>query len=343
MQIPPGQPCYSARLLRPFLEAVREQAALPEATWAWLSGVDADERIHVSAVHMLLEAALQLTGDELLGLHASARLTMGDVGIFDFVLSSSPTLRVALENAARYLRLLNDTMDFSLEVEGERAIARFETQIALPAAAEDFRTCGLIRNHAPAWPSGMLAETEVWFRHAAPATPTALAEYERVLGPARPHFGAPLAGFGFPARYLDLPLATRDARLQDVLLRYAEGSLESLPQPESVTERVRRFVEEQLASGNFSLEAAARHLHMSSRTLGRRLSDEGTTFKNLLDEMRKRVALRYVASHDLGLGEVASLAGFTETPSFYRAFRRWTDMTPSRYRAMHRVDLRSLR
>jgi predicted TIM-barrel fold metal-dependent hydrolase len=103
------------------------------------------------------------------------------------------------------------------------------------------------------------------------------------------------------------------------------------------------FVVDHLATGHFSLEDAAHKLCMSSRTLGRRLSEEGTTFKNVVDDMRKAVALRYVAGHDLGLSEVALLAGFTETPSFYRAFRRWTGMTPSQYRWKHRGDLRGFR
>jgi Helix-turn-helix domain len=75
----------------------------------------------------------------------------------------------------------------------------------------------------------------------------------------------------------------------------------------------------------------------------RRLADEGTTFKELVDDMRKMVALRTVAGHDVGLSEIALLAGFTETPSFYRAFRRWTGVTPSQYRYTHRGDLRGLR
>lgn len=335
-----GQPCYSARLLAPFLEVLREGGQIPEASLVWLSGMDPEERVHVSTVHLMLDAACQLTGDTLLGLKACERLTMGDVGIFDFVMSSAETVRAAMEYAGRFMRLLNDTIDFTLEVQGERALARLESRVKMPAAAEDFRTCGLVRTQSAVWPDGMLAETDIWLSHSAPPE---LEAYTRILGPVRLHFDAPVAGIGFPSRYLDQPLRSRDSKLNDILKRYAEATLATLPQPVSVTEKVRRFVVDQLASGNFSLEDAAHKLCMSSRTLGRRLSEEGTTFKNVVDDMRKTVALRYVAGHDLGLSEVALLAGFTETPSFYRAFRRWTGMTPSQYRWKHRGDLRGFR
>lgn len=137
----------------------------------------------------------------------------------------------------------------------------------------------------------------------------------------------------------ELPQA---CRLHDVLRPYAESSLAALARPASVTEQVRDFVLERLAQGSFGLDDAARKLRMSSRTLGRRLADEGSSFKQLLDETRRTVSLRHVAGHDLSLGEVAQLAGFTETPSFYRAFRRWTNTTPRQYRRNHRAGARAL-
>lgn len=335
-----GQPCYSARLLTPFVDLLRENGGFPEASLSWLSKLDSDERVHVSAANSMLDAAVTMTGDQLLGLKASARMSAGDVGVFDFIMSSAETLRAAMESATRFMRLLNDSAGWRLEVEGDHARVRLDSSVTLAPAAEDFALAGLVRNQAPNWPEGMLAEVDVWLLHPAPRD---LQPYIDILGVDRLHFNAPITGFGFPARYLDMPLRSRDPRLHDVLRRYAEVTLAALPQAESVTEQVRRFVLEQLASGNFSLDHAARRLRMSSRTLGRRLSDEGTTFKELVDDMRKMVALRMVAGQDMGLSEVALLAGFTETPSFYRAFRRWTSMTPSQYRYTHRGDLRGLR
>jgi AraC-like DNA-binding protein len=337
---PSGQPCYSARLLAPFMAVLRGDTRISKAAFEMFEALDAEERVRVSAVHSMLEAAVSITKDEFLGVKASRHVSHGDAGILDFVMSSAATLRAAIESARRYIRLINDTLDFAVELDDDAALVKLECRVVLPPAAEDFQICSLIASQAPVWPEGLLEELDVWFRHAPPSDPQ---PYHDVLGPVRLHFHAPLSGFGFPARFLDAPLKSSDTKLHELLRRYADSSLAALPQPESVTEKVRRLIVEQLASGEFSLEEAARRLRMSSRTLGRRLSEEGTTFKSLVDDTRKRIALRYVAGHDLGLAEVALLSGFTETPSFYRAFRRWTGMTPSKYRWTHRGDLRGLR
>jgi AraC-like DNA-binding protein len=70
-------------------------------------------------------------------------------------------------------------------------------------------------------------------------------------------------------------------------------------------------------------------LHVSERSLQRRLDAEGTSFAQLVDEVRRDLALRYVADARIALGEVAYLLGFAEPSPFYRAFKRWTGMTPS--------------
>jgi AraC-like DNA-binding protein len=75
---------------------------------------------------------------------------------------------------------------------------------------------------------------------------------------------------------------------------------------------------------------------MSGRTLTRRLEDEGTTFKDLLDDLRKSLSLRYVGSTDLGLSEIAFLLGFSQSAAFHRAFKRWTAQTPLEYRRARR-------
>jgi AraC-like DNA-binding protein len=333
-------PCYSARLLKPFVAVLASDERLPASIRTWLSSMDPDERVHVSAVHAMLDAVITLTGDHLLGIRASKLSTLGDAGLLDFVMSSAHDLRSALAVAERYMRLLNDTLDFVVEVHGDRAVVRLDNRVMLPPIAEDFQTCSLISSQAPCWPDGILDDMDVWFRH---NVPDDLRAYREALGPVRLHFQAPFSGFGFASRLLEAPLRSSNAKLHDVLLRYADLSLSKLPRPESVTERVKSLVTEQLASSEFSLEGTARTLHMSPRTLGRRLADEGTTFKEIVDELRKSVALHYVASRDIGLSEVALLAGFTETPSFYRAFRRWTGTTPSQYRKKHRGDLRGLR
>jgi AraC-like DNA-binding protein len=68
----------------------------------------------------------------------------------------------------------------------------------------------------------------------------------------------------------------------------------------------------------------------------RRLENEGTTFKEILDDIRRRLALNYVGSRDLDLNNTAFLLGFSHATAFHRAFKRWTDQTPLEYRRSRR-------
>ena len=326
-------PCYSARLLKPFTEILVARDAIPKQMLRWLSGLGPDDRLHVTSVHQLLEAAVTLTGDETLGLQACSQTASGDLGLFDFVLRSADTVQAALESAGRYMRLLNDTLTFTLEVEGDRARVRLDNRVVLPVPAEDFQLCGLISNQAPSWPEGMLETLEVWFCHAPPRD---LEPYRSLLGNARMHFHAPHSGFSFPRVYLEAALRTRDPRLHAILCRYADATVTELPEPGSVTERVRRVVSELLSSGELAQRETAQRLGMSSRTLSRRLAEEGTTFRGLVDDARKRIALRALAEERLSIAEIAELSGFYDGPSFFRAFRRWTGLTPRQYRRSHR-------
>jgi AraC-like DNA-binding protein len=91
-----------------------------------------------------------------------------------------------------------------------------------------------------------------------------------------------------------------------------------------------------------SAEGVAKQFGISVRTLNRRLEREGTSFRNILDELRQELALRYVGTHDMPLGEVASRLSFSHPEAFYRAFKRWTGESPLAYRrARHLQPTRS--
>ncbi|MFW5877013.1 MAG: helix-turn-helix transcriptional regulator [Myxococcota bacterium] len=100
----------------------------------------------------------------------------------------------------------------------------------------------------------------------------------------------------------------------------------------SLTGRVRSMLATGLANGDANATEVAKRLGVSTRTLTRRLERDGTSLKELADDLRRRLALQYVGSRDLPLSEVALLLGFSQTSAFHRAFRRWTGQTPLEYR-----------
>jgi YesN/AraC family two-component response regulator len=104
---------------------------------------------------------------------------------------------------------------------------------------------------------------------------------------------------------------------------------------ESTTQRLQRLLEGELRSGDPKLEHLAARLHMSPRTLHRRLGEEGTGFRRVLAGLRRELAARHLREARLPLGEIGFLLGFSETSAFHRAFRRWTGWRPLAYRRAH--------
>jgi AraC-like DNA-binding protein len=135
-----------------------------------------------------------------------------------------------------------------------------------------------------------------------------------------------------------LPFA-RVLQERGVLLPLGAGAFDS---PHFHREEVRKLLPSELAQGRTDANNIARKMKMSVRTLGRRLEDEGTTYRLLLDEVRKELAHSQLVRLDVSIPEVACLLGFSDVTAFHRAFKRWTGQTPGSYRAQRTPRLAAL-
>jgi AraC-like DNA-binding protein len=325
--------CYSTRLVEVFARVLRAEGKLSPEALAAFASIDPDRRIPIATVHHFLAQLTASAPDPALGLRAARQMTLGDGGALDYAMSSAATLGDCLHVAARYMRLVNDAASFTFEVHGELAIVRVRNQVELPRMALDFQLGGLLWNHGRLWPEGMNEALQVDFPYPAPAD---LREYELTLGRAELHFNAPELGFRFPARFVDAPLRSTDAKLHGVMRSHAESILAGLPTVSSLTARVRALLLDELKRGEPSASAVAHKLYMSKRTLGRRLEDEGTSFSLQLDALRRELAIKYVQHGEVSIAEVALLTGFSSSGAFHRAFRRWTGDTPRNFRLASR-------
>jgi len=321
-------PSYSTDLLRVFADVLQDyEGELGERLQDGLSG--AGDRIPVDVAHQALLFAVAQTGDADLGLKVARRLILGDVGAIDYVVSSATTVRSAIERTSRYARLINDVLDVKLEIEGSVALVRLENRVALPRAAADFQLGGFFRNHVGDWLGNRIGELTVWFTHDCPAE---LKEYERTFEPAKVRFSAPVLGFAFDRAFLDQPLPKADPNLHAMLIPFADQMLNALPAVASVSANVRSLIGEQLADGGPDVAKAASRLGMSLRTLARRLEDEGTTFRELVDGVRQQLAIEHVGRRVATFSDISDQLGFSHVAAFHRAFRRWTGQTPLEYR-----------
>jgi AraC-like DNA-binding protein len=290
---------------------------------------DPDARLPVSSELRLWSEAVRLTRDESLGLRLLESLQIGDFGGIGYAVRSSTTLGGAYERVVRYLRLLNRELGLRLVVEGAQARLQHlpPTGHAPPRCAVEYLLGIMVligrRNIGDAF-----RLRAARFRHPAPAS---LEQHRQLFGePLR--FEQEQDELVFDRALLDRPQAQAEPVLCEVLDRHLQQMIESLPTDTGFLDRARACLVSELSRGEPTLGRIAQRLHMSERSLQRRLQQEGTTLQALLAGVRTDLAVRYLSEAQESISEVAFLLGFSEVSTFHRAFKRWTGLTPSAYR-----------
>ncbi len=304
--------------------------------------LDPGARLPLSLAAEAWERAAAETGDEVFGLHFAERVPLGAFEVVvDYVTRSAPTLGEAILRRLRFQRLLHECVVVELQPtpDGARLVHRVEsTPRGAPRHAVEAALAGYVVRGRRL--TGVeLSPRQVTFRHAAPRD---LSEHWRILRcPVR--FGAPENALVLDRPILDLPNHAADPGLLAVLDRHAEALLLGLPPAESFLGRIRRLIVDDLIERAPSLGPVARRLHMSTRTLQRRLGAAGTSYQALVDAVRLEHAIDLLADPSLSLAEIAFRLGFSGSSAFHRAFRKWTGTTPLRHRSGRTAQWRSHR
>lgn len=290
-------------------------------------------RVPASANDALWAEAERLTGETDFGLRFAKRLDLDAFHLVGHLAASSPTLGVALERVVRFSRLLHDA--------GRTEVERHHGRVLLfpgcrglprppPRQIAEFNTASavvLIRfiTARLAW-----APREVSFHHDAPRD----VEPHRALFGRAPRFGAAEDVIVLEEADLALPVrVSAPSRIGQYLESYAATLLAQLPESaDEVREQVLRAIVSSLPSGGTTLESVAGQLSMTPRTLQRRLTDDGTTFSEIVEDARLTTAEHHLADERLTLAEISFLLGFNEPSTFHKAFRRWTGLSPGAWR-----------
>lgn len=316
-----------ARGLAP--QALLARAGLPvDALIGWATP---DATLPLAEETRLWLAAAEALADPAFGLQAAQRIHVGQFDALDYAVRTAPTLRDALQRLARYNALVHDAAHFDLQPQGStvRVVHGFAPGMGQPCApASEFTLASLVVV------AGQLAGSPVrplavQFTHPAPAD---VSLHRAVFGQV-PEFGAAAAALVFDAAVLGRALPGADPGLSRIVTAHAEQLLAQRPPADlPLAAQVSRQIAERLAQGAPTLAEVAAALHLSERSLQRKLAQAQTRFADLLAQVRHELALRYVADPRLALGEVAYLLGFAEPSPFHRAFRRWTGCTPAEAR-----------
>ena len=287
-------------------------------------------RVASEQISRLWELAVAQSGNPAIGLaqHEVARPASFDV--VGYAMMSCSDLRGAYERLIRYMLILSDafTMIMTEEQAGYRiSFELFGGSRPVPRQRIEFIVATLIGFCR--W----IAGREIYPRAVAlpyPA-PADLAPYGAAFRCAV-SFDTPVASLLFAASDMTAPLPTFNPRLLELHDRFAGDYLRQFDHGQ-VSNRAREAIIRRLPDGEPRRTDVASELHLSERTLQRRLEDEGTSFQKLLDDTRRELAEQYLGRLHLSLGQTAYLLGFADQASFFRACKRWFDQSPGQYRS----------
>lgn len=292
---------------------------------------DTDARLPFGAYANLWEVCGRASGDPEFGLRAASRcMQAGTFGVVGFMARSAPTLRDGLMAAVRHGALLNETSKTQLFVDGEIAVIRDGPAAAgarWPRHKAEFVMAAYVLLTLE-WAGVRLQPVAVSFQH---SPPRSLDHHHAIFG-GDITFDAPHNEMRFPAAWLSRPMQGAEPELFRFLDRRAGELGATLDAQRDLLGEVRRVVTASLPVGVPSIEDVARSLGTGHRTLQRRLQDEGTGFRELVDEVRFRHCRTLLVDDSLTIDVVSSRLGFSDARAFRRAVRRWSGMSPRNLR-----------
>jgi AraC-like DNA-binding protein len=290
---------------------------------------DPEERLNVrSQIALLDEAAIALKDDRL-GFTLARDFDPREIGLLYYVMASSQSLGDALKRVARYSKITNEALVVGYQ-EGNRLIVSLSYS-GVPRHSDrhqiEFCMFGVLRMCRVLTGQNVIPQHFSISHHSGDNS-----EMARFVG-TKVEFGADRDEFALNADARELPLIHADSHLNDLLLKYCEAALaDRRGDMSQLRTRVENAISSVLPHERVRVEDVARSLGMSKRTLARRLSDEGLNFTEILQQLRRDLAVRYLDDRRLHVSKIAWLLGFHEVSAFTHAFKRWTGKTPSQIR-----------
>lgn len=285
-------------------------------------------RVPAETFSLLSEQAAKLLDDEITGFLPSA-LKPGTFEMMCYACIHCPTLGHFLERGIRFYGIVTDGLTLEIKRKDDKAYYTL-TPLYPQYDPTNFLSLVLfgIIHRLSCWLTGQtLTLQSVNFIHPRPEHAN---DYNALFrSPIR--FDQSVNSLVFSASFLDMPVIQTEQSLSE-FLTIPSASLMGLPDLQnSLVEKIRLMIKKDVAESFPDLELVAEKMEMSSATLRRRLRSEGTSYQMIKDDLRRDSAIYYLSRGVLSIEQVAENVGFTEATSFYRAFKRWTGVTPRDY------------
>jgi AraC-like DNA-binding protein len=315
--------------------SVVERAGASRQPYLVLTGIDPalverdDARIDLTTYVRALEAAIEVTGDPALGLQLGQRASASMYHVVAHLAETAKTLGEAIDMILRYSGILavgfepclieqEDLVAWRLPyLVGERGAVRLTAEFALSGFMR------LLRQYL----GDLVRPTQVCFAYRAPAHAH---EYQHVFG-GRECFEQEFTEIKFPRAWLERGQLYANGDLHRLLQAHADVALSRVANGVSMVQRVEQLLASNQPRELPTMQAVARSLDISARTLARKLQAEGVAYTQLIEKRRASAAKCMLVAGRLTIQEVANALGFADTPAFHKAFRRWTGLTPKQY------------
>lgn len=308
--------------------ALLQQAGISSADLA-----QENQRIEGEKLQALIANLLVQTDCPVLGLLSGDFVESGSYSVLGLIILSCATLGEAIMRIAPFEKLVGDMGTTTLHNQGDELYLRWRTRYPDPNVRAQ-----MVDNVFASW----IAYAR-WLSDAPDESPVRV-ELER-QAPAAQYLDAYQQRWHCPVRFamphnqivihkslLLRPLRQPNTELRHALEAHAKSKLASLAPAPSFTQQVQQILQHLLHNGSASQTQLAAHLHLSLRTLQRKLTQEKLSYQQILDQERQVLAQHWLKENRFSIEEIASKLGFAETTSFYRSFKKWTGVTPAQFK-----------
>ena len=288
------------------------------------------ERIPVSEANRFCKLAVELTGDEAIGLRVPECVTHSALYSLDVAMQVAATPREALDCLVRYAGVVSTSVRFKVVMDDGPCRLLFNKSFKQRVAAEpmDAFIAQVMSCEKKLFIDLGGFFYKVKMMRSMPMKPEV---YKQLLG-VEVEFETNEYSLLFNEDLLDVALPTSNPEMFHWCKTTLNNYLLRLDK-DDIQEKVGRLVLEMLPRGEVSRAEVASRLNLSERSLGRRLQERGSSFQGVLDSVRKDTARSLLACKDVDQFEIATQLGFSDSSSFIRTFKRWTGLTPGQYRS----------
>lgn len=321
---------YAIELVR-LLESknIPAQYVLQGTGLGWESLQNDEQKVRKHHMKKIIDNAIQLVPETDLGLQFGLRLNTNTHGILGYALMSCSNLREVFNVWLKYYKIAHEGLQLTMTSDGEKTVLAVD----IPAESPEKHIFAVETLFASVYTTGKflinehLHGIELWLNYPPPAH---AGKYEAVFS-LKPHYDKPQCQLHIPEKLLGMRLASANTAAAKMYQQQCAEMLRTLSQRQGVARQVQKMMLER--SGDFPrITQIAQQLHMSERTLRRKLNAEGTSFQDVLNDVRYNISCEYLRSMQLSIADIAELLGFADPSNFRRAFIQWAGMSPAAFR-----------